>query len=182
MQLKHFTASRCHRLARSVTNRKLTERYTAVLIKLITKAKLEEGIKNAMDRLASATKDSHEYNHFIVKMKKYETVMNQLMICAERKCIKKRHAYHTWSIVFKTQGKIMRYWNQRLRASKDVDHQGSTIQRPPKYNPPLATTYDEVQKEHCTALIEWIKTKDASGELHRQYVLDLVEHIAGTSG
>lgn len=74
----------------------------------------------------------------------------------------------------------MRYWNTRLKLSKDGDHEGKSVKVPPRYDPPITTMHDEVVKQHAKETIEWIKVKDNSGTLHQNYVEDLVEYTADT--
>ena len=75
----------------------------------------------------------------------------------------------------------MKYWNDRLKLSKDGDHEGKSVKEPSRYEPPITITHDEVVKQqHANETIEWIKVKDNSGTLHQNYVEDLVEHTADT--
>ena len=164
----------------SLTNRKMITRYIATLKKLIAKSKLKEKIEKAVKRLSETDSKSHEHKHYIGQLQKYKIVINELMLAAERKSLKKYPQYHKWSIVFKTQGTIMRYWNKRLDMSKEGDHEGASLKKPPKYNPAITTTHDEVTTQHAAQTIEWIKVKDSSGELYRNYMEELTEYVSET--
>ena len=147
---------------------------------MIQKSKLKEQIEKAVESLHDTDPSSYEHKHcYIRQLQKYKIVINELMLSAERKSSKRFPQYHKWSIIFKKQGMRMRYWNDRLKLSKDGDHEGKTVKLPSQYEPaPILTTHDEVVKQHANATIEWIKVKDNSGELHRNYVEDLVEYTA----
>ena len=164
----------------SLTNRKMVTKYISNLKKMITKSKLKEQIEKAVQRLRETDPETYEHRYYIKQLQKYKIVINELMLAAERKSSKKFPQYHKWSIVFKQQGTIMRYWNQRLTLSKDGDHEGKSVKVPPRYKPPVTTTHDEVIAQQANQTIEWIKVKDSSGELHKNYVEELVEYIAET--
>ena len=165
----------------SLTNRKMITRYIATLKKLIEKSKLKEQIEKAVKRLRETEPKSHEHKHYIGKLQQHKIVINELMIVAERKSLKKCPQYHKWSIVFKTQGIIMRYWNTRLAMSKEGDHEGASLKKPPKYNLATTITHDDVISQHAAqTIIEWIKVKDSSGELYKNDMEELTEYVSET--
>ena len=159
-----------------MTNRKMITRYTKHLKKMIQKAKLKEGIEKAMERLENTEKTSYEYTYYVKKLQQYKRVINALILGAERKLSKRFPQYHKWSIIFLKQGKTMRYWIKRLTLSKDGDYEGKSMKTPPKYVPPTITTHEGVVKQHAVTTIEWIKVKNTSNELHKNYIEDLAEY------
>ena len=166
----------------SVKNRRITKLYLKTLQALEKKAGIYKGINILRQRMKEKDQTEEERNYCIKKMKKYKTVMTQLMISANKKATKNKPKIFQWSKKLRKNGRQMRYWNDRKRSSENGDTEGLHCKIPKGYNPPAATMHDEVMHEYYTMQVDWIKTKDISAVLHHQFMVDLIEHIEETRG
>ena len=166
----------------SVKNRRITKLYLKTLTSLEAKAGLYKGMEKIRKRMQQTTQTKDERNYCINKMKKYKTIMIQLMISANKIATKSKPKIFQWSLKLRHNGKQMRYWNERKKNSENGDPEGIQCKVPRGYKPPTATTHDEVMHEFHKVQVEWIKTKDTSALLHHQFMVDLIEHIEETRG
>ena len=166
----------------SVKNRRITKLYTKTIKALEKKAGVYEGIEKALEKLQEENQTKEEMTYYQNKLKKYKTVMMQLMTCANKKATKCKPSIFQWSLALRKNGQHMRYWNERKKSSENGDPEGLQDKIPKGYKPPLATTHDEVMEEYHNMQAEWIKTKDASALLHHQFMMDLIEHIEDKRG
>jgi hypothetical protein len=174
-----MTQTRSRRL--SVKNRRVTKLYMKTLKDLEKKAGIKKGLERVLE-LMNGTQTEKQRQQCINKIKKYKTVMMQIMTSAEKKATKTKPSIFRWSKALKKNGQHMRYWNNRKKSSEKGDPEGLHVQVPKGYKPAIATTHDEVMEEFYTVQAEWIKTKDNSAILHHKFMMDLLEHIEETRG
>ena len=166
----------------SVKNRRITKLYTKTLKALEKKAGVYKGVDNTLTRLQEKNQTKEEREYCINKLKKYKTVMLQLMTSANNKATKSKPSIFQWSVTLRRNGQQMRYWNERKKSSENGDSEGLQNKIPKGYKPPAATTHNEVMDEYHKKQAEWIKTKDTSALLHHQFMIDLIEHIEEKRG
>ena len=166
----------------SAKNRRITKTYLKTLLKLEDKAGIYKGIKKIRIKMQNREQTKSEREYCINKLKKYKTIMIQLMVSANKKATKCKPKIFQWSNKLRQNGRQMRYWNERKKSSDNGDTEGLQCKVPKGYKPPPAHTHDEVMHEYHTVQAQWIKTKDTSALLHHQFMIDLIEHIQETRG
>jgi hypothetical protein len=93
----------------SVNNRRITKLYTKTITKLEQKAGVYQGIDKTMKLLENDKITKEKRKYCVEKLKKYKTVMMQLMVSANKKATKSKPGIFKWSVALRKNVQQMRY-------------------------------------------------------------------------
>ena len=102
-----------------VKNRRITKLYTKTLKMLAQKAGVHKGIEKTLLRLKEKNQTKEDMHYCQNKLRKYKTVMIQLMTSASNKATKSKPSIFKWSVALRKNGQQMRYWNERKKSSEN---------------------------------------------------------------